>query len=618
MSGYRRDIDGMRALAIVSVVLCHLGSRWFGGGFVGVDVFFVISGFLIAGIITRELDSGRFSLAHFYERRARRILPALFVMIAFVLAGASLLYMPTDFSEVPKSALMTLAFLANFWFLSRTGYFSADNEALPLLHSWSLAVEGQFYLAMPLLLWVIARWMPRWRVPLLAAAGLLSFAACLWIGASNTDANYFLPVTRAWELIAGALLGASALAPPRRPWQREALAIGGLGLIGFAVLTAHHAETYPGLATVPPVLGTALLLYCAPGTLVGRLLSCKLPVGIGLISYSLYLWHWPIITFASYASVDPLTRWQRIAVLAASLLAAWASWRYVEMPLRNPARTPRRTALGLIGGALAVTGLLAAALLPLGGWQARFPPEVARLDAAAREYDPLKGNCLATRPSDFPEGCRYGAATAPTALVWGDSHSLKLAQALGDERAGSGQALVLRAHSGCLPALGVEKADVACREFNDSVFARLAREPRIERVYLAGNWSCLCYQEPAIVARIDATIARLRAAGKTVVIVGPVPVQPFMVPRQLAIFAAGGGRGEMPGRSAADYERDAAWFTASYPRWRTEGITILDPARALVAGEHTRIIQGGQPLYIDRDHLTMAGARAVLAADPSR
>ena len=153
---------------------------------------------------------------------------------------------------------------------------------------------------------------------------------------------------------------------------------------------------------------------------------------------------------------------------------------------------------------------------------------------------------------------------------------------------------------------------------SSSVFARLAREPRIERVYLAGNWSCLCYQEPAIVARIDATIARLRAAGKTVVIVGPVPVQPFMVPRQLAIFAAGGGRGEMPGRSAADYERDAAWFTASYPRWRTEGITILDPARALVAGEQTRIIQGGQPLYIDRDHLTMAGARAVLAADPSR
>ena len=618
---YRRDIDGLRALAILPVLLFHTHVPGFSGGFVGVDVFFVISGYLITGIIAREIDAGQFSLVRFYERRARRILPALFAMLVFVLVLASWLYLPGDFEAVPKSAVMALAFLSNLWFFANTGYFAGGAETMPLLHCWSLAVEEQFYIGFPLLLWGIARYAPNWRIGVIAGVTAVSLGWAL-LKAADTDgfAFYMLP-PRAWELFAGALLAVGAVPELRSRALREVLALAGLGLILFAVFTYSSATVFPGLNAIPPVLGAALLLHSAPGTRVGALLSSPLPVGIGLISYSLYLWHWPLIVFAEYARDEKLAGIWQLGIIAASFLAAWASWRWIERPFRSPQRFGQKRIFVWSGIGTAVLGAGALALIPLGGWASRFPPEVARFTAAKDDFSPRRAACLSDEIGGARPDCTFGASgAAPAALLWGDSHGVEFAWVLGQEYAAKGQALIQRTRGSCPPLTGFARAkDPGCAAFNTDVLDLLAKTPSVATVYLSALWAQGEYRDdPASLARLDATIARLRAMGKRMVVIGPVPPQRWNVPRRLAHAAAFGQNGEMPGAPAADYVRDTAWLTRAYPRWQAEGSGVIDPARALIAGDHSRIVIGGNPLYFDSHHVSLAGARAVLAADPRR
>lgn len=618
---YRRDIDGLRALAILPVLLFHTHVPGFSGGFVGVDVFFVISGYLITGIIAREIDAGQFSLVRFYERRARRILPALFAMLVFVLAMASWLYLPGDFEAVPKSALMALAFLSNLWFFANTGYFAGGAETMPLLHCWSLAVEEQFYIGFPLLLWGIARYAPRWRVGVIGAAAGVSLGWAV-LKAADTDgfAFYMLP-PRAWELFAGALLALGAVPEVRSQALREFLALSGLGLILFAVFTYSSATVFPGLSAIPPVLGSALLLHAAPGTRVGALLSSPLPVGIGLISYSLYLWHWPLIVFAEYARDEKLSGLWQLGVIAASLLAAWASWRWIERPFRSSQRFGQKRIFWWSGMGMAALSAAALALIPLGGWASRFPPDVARFTAAKDDFSPKRAACLSEAIGGARSECTFGApGTAPTALLWGDSHGVEFAWVLGQDYAAKGQALIQRTRGSCPPLLGFARAkDPGCAAFNADVADLLAKSPGVTTVYLSGLWAQGEYRDdPRMLARLDATIVRLRALGKHVVVIGPVPPQPWNVPRHLAHAAAFGTADQIIGAPLSDYQRDTRWLTRAYPMWLAQGVGVIDPARALIDGTHSRIVKGGVPLYFDSHHLSLAGARAVLAADPRR
>ena len=618
---YRRDIDGLRALAIMPVLLFHTHVPGFSGGFVGVDVFFVISGYLITGIIAREIDGGAFSIVRFYERRARRILPALFVMLAFVLAMASWLYLPGDFEAVPKSALMALGFLSNLWFFANTGYFAGGAETMPLLHSWSLAVEEQFYIGFPLLLWAIARYAPRWRVGAIAAVAAVSLAWAV-LKAADTDgfAFYLLP-PRAWELFAGALLAVGAVPQLRGQALREALALSGLGLIFIATFTYSSATVFPGLSAIAPVLGSALLLHAAPGTRVGALLSSKLPVAIGLISYSLYLWHWPLIVFAEYARDEKLSGLWQLGVIAASLLAAWASWRWIERPFRSSQRFDQKRIFVWSGLGMAALGAAALALVSLGNWTSRFPPDVARFSAAKDDFSPKRAACLSDAIGGARSECTFGApGAAPTALLWGDSHGVEFAWVLGQEYGAKGQALIQRTRGSCPPMLGFSRAkDPGCAAFNADVVDFLTRNPGVTTVYLAGLWAQGEYRDdPRALARLDATIARLIALGRYVVVIGPVPPQRWNVPRHLAHAAAFGRPGDVTGAPLSDYQRDTRWLTRAYPMWRAEGVGIIDPALALIDGTHSRIVKQGVPLYFDSHHLSLAGARAVLAADPRR
>lgn len=340
---YRREIDGLRAVAVLPVILFHAGFSTFSGGFVGVDVFFVISGYLITGLIAAELETGTFSLAAFYERRARRILPALFLVVLVCLPAAFLWMAPGDLATLGNAMTAVAIFASNVLFYRTSGYFDPDADLNPLLHTWSLAVEEQYYVFYPLLLWVV------WRLgrPLLlfslSLGFILSLVAAQWASRVYPPAAFYLLPTRGWELLLGGLVALWQL-PRADPAHivSELASAAGLAMIIGAVFLFNALTPSPSIYTVIPTFGTALILMAAtPATLVGRLLGTRLLVGIGLVSYSAYLWHQPLIAFVTYTSPDEPSRALLGALCAMSLLLAVVSWKLVESPFRDRTRFSR-------------------------------------------------------------------------------------------------------------------------------------------------------------------------------------------------------------------------------------------------------------------------------------
>ncbi len=324
---YRREVDGLRAVAVVSVILFHAGFTWIPGGYVGVDVFFVISGYLITTILVTEQMQGRGSLLRFYERRARRILPALFVVLAACLPLAWHLMLPYQFKDFAKSVLAVLTFSSNILFWRESGYFAAATELKPLLHTWSLAIEEQFYVVLPLVIMAVWRFGLRPLTALLVIVATASLGLAEWASFKGiVVANFYLMPTRAWELLIGALVGIWLLQRPA-PVGRAAAAASvlGLGLILYGVFRFDRSTPFPGLLALVPTLGTALVILCgsAPGG-ARRLLSLRPVVAIGLISYSAYLWHQPLYAFARLAKPEPSQRQLLFCgLIVATLVLGW-------------------------------------------------------------------------------------------------------------------------------------------------------------------------------------------------------------------------------------------------------------------------------------------------------
>ncbi|MFB0872855.1 MULTISPECIES: acyltransferase family protein [unclassified Sphingobium] len=614
-TGYRRDMDGLRALAILPVLLFHAHVPGFSGGYVGVDIFFVISGYLITAILAREIDAGCFSLLRFYERRFRRIVPALALMILVVLACAAWLYFPGDLEGVPRSALAATFFASNLWFFTDTGYFAGGADVKPLLHTWSLAVEEQYYIGFPLLLMLLAAHAPRWRTAAVASIAALSLALAILLQRDTSGFTFYLLPTRAWELLAGALLALGAVPTVTPRWAREAVAWSGLLAIALAVALYDRTTIFPGLAALPPVLGAAALIHAAPGTSAARLLSLRPLVGIGLISYSLYLWHWPLIVFTEYATDMALAGLTRIMVIAAALIAAILSWRYVERPFRDSAAVSRRAIFALTAAAMATLSLASLALLAKGGWPARFAPSVLAQMAGQQDIAPTRKLCHDTHMRAATP-CTLGAAVKPSAMLWGDSHGVELAYALSLKAGSQGWALVQRTTSSCPPVLGYEATDPRCAAANRAAFAAIRADPAIRRVYLAGFWANGRFDDPAFVAKLDQTIAAIRALGRDVVLIGPVPPQPFDVPRRLAHLAQAGHLAQAQGVDRATLNARTVHLRALFRAWQARGVPLIDPAAALCDAGGCAIAHDGKPLYFDSHHLSIAGARLVIAAAP--
>lgn len=514
---YRPEIDGLRAIAVLAVILCHAGWGLFGGGFVGVDIFFVISGYLITGILMAELAQGRFSLARFYERRARRILPALVVMVLACVPFAWALMLHQQFFEFADSITAVGLFLSNLEFWRQSGYFALEAAAKPLLHTWSLGVEEQFYLLFPLLLWLLWRMGRPAVVPVLALMALVSLAASEWGWRNAPDANFYLIPFRAWELLAGALC--RLLLPPR---AQDGLALPGLAMIAVSIVMFTDQTPVPGLWALLPVGGTVLVLgFAGPGTLAGRALSLPPMVGVGLISYSAYLWHQPVFAFARLWNVGEPAPLVMAALTVLGLALGWASWRWVETPFRRkpvPVLATRRRLFWAAG--LSLLLLVATGVILRQIEHANLRPfETPGLHPAER--DKLKnGRQKGTRSGlcAFDSEAEGGAQgfvdrwacwgndepglIATGIGVFGDSHAADKAHAI---RAAGYDVLQLTM-AGCplLPTDGRRpKCDIALQGFNDKM-----RQAGLDTVFLANRWDPEELTPGAMQALIDFWTAR--------------------------------------------------------------------------------------------------------------
>lgn len=649
VTGYRRDIDGLRAIAVWAVVLGHAGIPGFAGGFVGVDVFFVISGYLICGIVIGELDQGHFSLGRFWERRARRILPALFVVIIASLAAGLVIFPPPQLERLAQSALASTAFAANFWFLRQLGdYFGQPGELEPLLHTWSLAVEEQFYLLFPLLLWGAHRWRRASLVPILAAGTALSFALSLWLVERNPFAAFFWSPSRGWELGVGVLL---ALVRPRVPQGRATASIAaaiGLVSILLPVMLYDEATAFPGLAAVPPVLGTALLLWAGEGraTPIGRLLASRGLAGFGLISYSFYLWHWPMLVFARQASgrIDLPPAWA-VTAIGAALACAMISWRLVEQPFRQHRTSPgvsRRTMVVFVAGCVAITIGVAGTVIRANGFWQRVPGAHAIYQAAARS--PQEEACWRDGSSSAVRHgrCRIGTAgVQPSVLVWGDSHAAAMIPGFDQWLKARGLAAEVRVASACPPLAAVERAGhvgpASCAAATDGVLQEALLHREWHTVVLAARWPLavegtrapgeagapvrLLRGSPSadhrrtgasnaelVEAGLGAVVAALERGGKKVVILSGVPEIGANVPDRF--LAARYSGGEMPrGPLLAEVRTRQEHADAILARLgRSDAVTVID-LPGLICSSRCPVMRAGALLYRDDDHLSPAGAR---------
>lgn len=488
---YRPEIDGLRALAVVPVIFYHAGFDAFAGGFVGVDVFFVISGYLITAILAQDILSNRYSLAKFYERRARRILPALLLVSLSCIPFAWKWMTPLEYQDFSQSLVAVVTFSSNIFFWSQTEYFAPAVELKPLLHTWSLAVEEQFYVIFPLLLFAALRSSIHAAVALVSVTGAASFALSVYGAYNMPSAAFYLIPFRAWELGVGALL---ALAPHRderlRPAVTSLLSFSGLALIVYAIATFDHKTPFPGYHALAPVLGTALLIrFSGPADFVGRLMRLPPVVGIGLISYSLYLWHQPIFAFLRIRSLYDPPPSHFYGAIALTTVLAMMTWKFVETPFRKRDQISRRTLIT----AASLASILAASVGLAGHFMAGFPNATAdRANVQAVEYR-LRDNYGLSRTCKeeftLSDDCRTGEA--PELVVWGDSFAMHLIDGLLASKPDA--ELIQFTKSGCGPVLGLAPLDPAwpqdstvnCMAFNNQVFEWLAANPGIKYAVLS-------------------------------------------------------------------------------------------------------------------------------------
>nr|WP_249138977.1 acyltransferase family protein [Actibacterium sp. MT2.3-13A] len=492
---YRPDIDGLRAVAVLAVVFYHAGLTPFSGGFVGVDVFFVISGFLITSILRDEIARGRFRLANFYDRRVRRLFPALFVVLAASSIAAWAMLLPEDMRNFGQSLVAANLFVSNLLFWKEAGYFDTAAELKPLLHTWSLAVEEQYYLLFPLLIVGGARAFRAALGAVLAAIGAASLALAAWQVSHAPDAAFFLLPARFWELLTGAALAFLPGPATGRRGVTEAIATCGLGLIALPIFAYSDLTPFPGLAAILPCLGAALLIYAgADGrSRVHGVLRWAPAVFFGRISYSLYLWHWPVLVFAKYYAVRPLTAVETGSAICLSVALAALSWRFVEQPFRG-----RRSAFGrrtvLAGAALATTLAVAFGLAAdrSEGLPGRLPADVLALTSEAPHIHARRDCHFASEKASVSDFCLRGAGgQAPRFLLLGDSHADMHGPGLFAAAAALGLTGVQFTDYGYVPAPGYARAGDQGRYAGNHAMLDelLAAYPEIDLVIYALFWN---------------------------------------------------------------------------------------------------------------------------------
>lgn len=616
---YRFDINALRALAVLAVVLYHFQVPGFTGGFIGVDVFFVISGFLMTEIIDTAVREKRFSLAQFYLARCRRILPALLAMVFATLAAGWFFLLPDDYKRLANHAWSAVLFVSNFVFFAEDGYFDQESIEKWLLHTWSLSVEWQFYVIYPLLLFAGLRYFSERRVNLLLLLTLIcSLLSSYLLSRVEPKTAFYLLPARVWEFLLGGFVYFYAHSLKSR--LTPAYGYLGLGLIVAAAMLYSDELTYPSLWPILPALGAALSIATRPD---GVLLRNRLVQTLGTGSYSIYLWHWPVLIAFNYFSTSESVL-QILTMACLTGLLSYVSYLYIETPFR------RRSSSSSYKKRIAISGFAAAVcafsfiVFANNGVPARIPKHVVDIAAQATHINPLRDSCYT--PSKFlsyPE-CTIGDPSKPkSAVFWGDSHSDSTYTGVSLALRASGRAGVYYGLSGCAPfhpvpeTSGSTSAQQRCRRYNAEVFKRIISDSRVKDVILVGRWSNPRYS--SMEAEITESICAMTSNNKVVHVLMPIPQYDVNIPVATAKAA-------LLGEDINNIRSRISYSMASYTARNREGISMLqrisdkcaanliDPTDFLCPDGHCSPFQGDTLLYYDHGHLNENGSTLLSAA----
>lgn len=621
-AGYHKHVDGLRALAIGLVLLYHFEVAGAARGFLGVDIFFVISGYLVGGHILRETKSRRFSLIDFYCRRIARIVPALVAVATASLVAGYLILLPDDFVRLGAGIYAAMKITANQHFFASQDYFGPGKLDNYFLHSWSLSIEEQFYLLFPFAGLVLAL-LPEAKFRIIAVLAAASWGWQFWLSSEGNHGSFYHLFARSWELLVGVLV---SMAHHER--ESDKAVIGWLTWLGFAMATvpafiADGPDFFVATALQTTcVAGTALLLWSTismPDGKLARLLSFRGFVAIGLISYSLYLIHWPLLTIARYWLVMPPTMVERIVLLLLSIGLAWASWRWIEMPVRNWVRTHPSARGTVISAGLVTVVLVAIAgryIAAENGLPLRVPTSALAKYDQKNSYSPLREKCHSDEtfaPISPDHACKLGAAISDASLaIWADSHGAELAFELDALFKIRRSAFIQITSSGCPPLLNVNMPSVPrCASHNDETISMLKSTGSIKTVLIM--WHQNEYLDVSAAERSAGFRRSLKAlvdGGMRVVVVGPLPMPEYHVPSVMARLDWVGESGFPLSQSvAAFHARSSATTQQLSTISAEEGAVFVDPAEVFCNQARCSYVDGKTALYFDDNHLSLAGAR---------
>jgi peptidoglycan/LPS O-acetylase OafA/YrhL len=610
---YRPDIDGLRAVAVLPVLFYHLGIGLTPGGFVGVDVFFVISGYLITGLISAEMHEGTYSITNFYVRRARRIFPALFFMCAVTALFVLLFCLPSDAKRFSSALAAATLFGSNIYFYVTADYFAAAAETRPLLHTWSLAVEEQFYIFFPLILLLVRRYFGGRERLIMVALALISLGISIWLVRTDKAGAFYLLHSRAWELLLGGLLALGVFPAIRSRVLAGALGLVGLLLIAGSVLLYRENMPFPGLAALAPCIGAALLIHTGKDAslLTAQALSMGPVRFIGLISYSLYLWHWPVAVISRYVAFwygwDPDLKAHKLAVLALSFAAAVLSWYFVERPFRlRPYRLGSTAMLSASAAAMAFLIVAAGVVYPLSQRFWQMPPSAERVLATLDYRSPnAKRLCfLSPKTNDFryfnQAGCLGMSDTKENWLLIGDSQADDLWMGLSGVNPEIN--LMQGTASGCKPLLDL-KGEQRCTDLMRFLFADFIPKHRFDVILLSARWGS------GNIADVKKTVNALKPHAERVVVVGPHVEYKLDLPWLLAASMLKDDPSVVDRARLGKQKQTDRLFAEQL---RRDGVGYISLYAALCpAGKCQVTDKKGLPLAFDYGHLTRSGSMFV-------
>lgn len=622
---YLPQLDGLRAIAVLIVVIFHSRPGWLPGGYVGVDVFFFLSGFLITQIVVSSLSSGKFSYLNFIAGRVRRLFPAYVLMVCVCLLVAPVILLPGEFERLAETALASLLFLSNIFFYQNLGYFDAAAEQQLLLHTWSLAVEWQFYLAFPLVLWAAYRLFGR-VFPTLMALAIASLVLNLVITPNDSQFTFFMFPPRAWELIVGGVLGLAYMHGKLSGNERTGWSIAGLLLLAAAVVFFDKETLFPGAAAMLPILATAILVFNTvrgEGGPLTALLSSRILVVTGQMSYSLYLWHWPVLLYARFYFGDHLTVFQLILCWAVTIVLSYFSWRWVESFVRGHRWWAGRWRAYAGAVAMSLPLAVGAGMVMLNDGYERRLPESALSLVSIKKW-PDVGLCSTDYKKDQYHNCTIGARVEPaTVLVWGDSHAQTLIWAFADiaERRGISVRHVTK--GGCPPVFYgvVQSAGIdinACVSAQRAAWRTIDSEQNISTVFIAARWplyqgASLTLVEKQAEMRFDdglaITIEKLLQRDLNVIVVDSLPEPGFDVSNVLARKALL----EQPAPENFEDQRFPLQSLSSLKDVNDSRFSVLRLNDTLCRSGRCPLMEDGEILYFDGDHLARAGAKKLSA-----